>query len=550
MTPEHLKITPLGGLGEIGLNCQLWECAGKVTMIDCGLMFPDDFHLGIDVLIPHFGAVRAVRDRLDGIVLTHAHEDHIGALPWIIPELRQPRIYGSRFTLALVEHKLREHELANQVELIPVDASTILELGRLTFHFIPVCHSIPHGFGLGIETPVGRAIHSGDFKIDPAPLYGPGTDLELFREFAGPSGVRVLLSDSTNVQRAGFSLTERVVKDSLARVFEEANGRIIVTLFSSHIHRIQEVFDLAREHGRSVIISGKSLATNIDIASSLGDLRLPPDFHNAFSGVPDIPPERSVLIVTGAQGEPLSALSRMVFGGHRQLAIAQGDTVVMSSRVIPGNARDISRLINGMYKLGARVYYENSHPVHASGHAHREELKALLLATHPDLFVPIHGEFQHLFLHGELARECGVKPENVIVLEDGQPLSICPDSWQLDPRVAADYTLVDGKGVGDVGATVLRERKILGKEGFVVVSLVINGETREVIQGPQIFSRGFVYEQQLSHLLEDAKCLVIEELESCGDLCELGESIRMSLRRFFRGVLDRDPIVAPVINII
>lgn len=549
MSEPRLTITPLGGLGEIGLNCQLWESGDGVVMVDCGLMFPDDAHLGVDVLIPHFGAVREVRDRLLGIVLTHGHEDHIGALPWIVPELKNARIFGSRFTLALVEHKLREHELLNRVELCPVDAETVQPLGDLVFHFIPVCHSIPHGFGLGVETPVGRVIHSGDFKIDPMPLAGSGTDLAAFREFAGPHGARLLLSDSTNVLREGRSLTEREVKASLERVFAAARGRIVVTLFSSHIQRIQEVCDLARHYGRTVIISGKSLANNIDIAAQLGFLTLPPEFFNAHNGVPELPDDRVVLVVTGAQGEPLSALSRMVWGGHRQLAIREGDTVVMSSRVIPGNARPISRLINEMYRLGAEVLYESSHAVHASGHAHREELRDLLLAVRPELFVPVHGEYQHLVMHGRLAESCGVRRENVILLRDGQPLTILPRGFRLETPVAVECTLVDGKGVGDVGASVLRERRILGDEGVVIVSLVLDAETGSVLHGPEMISRGFVFEQQLSHVLEDAKCLVLDELEtSLHSTSRLRENIRTSLRRFFRRVLERDPVVVPVIS--
>ncbi len=549
MSEPRLTITPLGGLGEIGLNCQLWESGDGVVMVDCGLMFPDDAHLGVDVLIPHFGAVREVRDRLLGIVLTHGHEDHIGALPWIVPELKNARIFGSRFTLALVEHKLREHELLNRVELCPVDAETVQPLGDMVFHFIPVCHSIPHGFGLGVETPVGRVIHSGDFKIDPMPLAGSGTELAAFRQFAGSEGARLLLSDSTNVLREGRSLTEREVKASLERVFAAARGRIVVTLFSSHIQRIQEVCDLARHYGRAVIISGKSLANNIDIAAQLGFLTLPPEFFNAHNGVPELPDDRVVLVVTGAQGEPLSALSRMVWGGHRQLAIREGDTVIMSSRVIPGNARPISRLINEMYRLGAEVLYESSHAVHASGHAHREELRDLLLAVRPELFVPVHGEYQHLVMHGRLAESCGVRRENVILLRDGQPLTILPRGFRLETPVAVECTLVDGKGVGDVGASVLRERRILGDEGVVIVALVLDAATGSVLHGPEMISRGFVFEQQLSHVLEDAKCLVLDELEnSPASTGRLRENIRTSLRRFFRRVLERDPVVVPVIS--
>ncbi len=550
MKESYLTITPLGGLGEIGLNCQLWETAGGVVMVDCGLMFPDDAHLGVDVVIPHFGAVSAIKDKLLGIVLTHGHEDHIGALPWLLPELKGTRIFGSRFTLALVEHKLREREILDWAELCPVDAQTVLPLGDLTFHFFPVCHSIPEGFGLGVETPVGRVVHSGDFKIDPHPLDSTGTDLGVFRDFVGPQGARLLLSDSTNVMREGHSLTEREVKDSLEKIFARAEGRIVITLFSSHIQRIQEVFDLAREFGRTVVISGKSLANNIEMARDLGIAKLPPSFFNAHNGVPDLPDNEQVLVVTGAQGEPMSALSRMVLGGHRQLEIRKGDTVVMSSRMIPGNAKAVSKLINEMYRMGAEVLYESVHAIHASGHAQREELRAMFEAVRPELFVPVHGEYQHLVKHGRLAVECGVKEENVILLEDGLPLTLLEDSFRLEQKVSVECTLVDGKGVGDVGYAVLRERRILGDEGMVIVVLVVDSETGSVLHGPEIISKGFVFEQRYSHLLEDAKCLVLDEIEAArpGQLNRMQEGIRSSLRRFFRRILERDPVVVAIIS--
>ncbi len=559
MQSTFTTITPLGGVGEIGLNCQLWEGPQGIVMVDCGLMFPDDSHLGIDIIIPSFDHIHSIRERILGIVLTHGHEDHIGALPWLVPLVRGIKIYGSAFTLALVEHKLRERGLLEKVELVVVKGDIYederpapLTVGDFSFRFFPVCHSIPEGFALAVQSPVGKILHTGDFKIDPNPLEGSGTDIRLFEEFAEEEGVRLLLSDSTNVERDGRTLPEREVKAALEKIVESAPKRVIITLFSSHIHRIQEVFDIARATDRAVVISGKSLANNIEKAKDLGFIRMPPAFYNAHNGVPDIALEKTILLVTGAQGEPLSALSRMVMGGHKQLSVQKGDTIIMSSRMIPGNARTISAMINEMYRLGAEVYYENVRAIHASGHAHKEELKDILRATRPQNFVPIHGEYRHLVKHCRLAQECGVPESNTYLLEDGDPLTLLPDSIRREAKICADRTLVDGKGVGDVGHAVLRERQILGGEGIVFVTLVVDGDTGKVLLGPDIRSKGFVFELQLRHLLEDAQCLVLDQLEDVGanNVTRLHDGIRASLRRFFRRVVDRDPIVVPIISVV
>ncbi|MBR6468522.1 MAG: ribonuclease J [Desulfovibrio sp.] len=550
MNSKKLTITPLGGLGEIGLNCQLWETSKGVVMIDCGLMFPSDEHLGVDVLIPHFGAVQAVKDNLLGIVVTHGHEDHIGALPWILPELEGTTIYGSPFTLALVGHKLKEHGLLDAVHLHEVAPESMVTLGDMTFHFLPVCHSIPQGYALAVETPVGKIVHTGDFKIEEHPLSGPGTDMRLFRKFAGRKGVRLLMSDSTNVEREGRSLTEREVQNSLDRVFAEAKGRIVITLFSSHIQRIQEVFSLAEHYGRTVVISGRSLANNIEMARDIGLIHVPDSFYNAFEGVPDLPPEKEVLVVTGAQGEPMSALSRMAFGAHRQLELEPGDTVVMSSRVIPGNARAVSSLINEMYRQGAEVLYESVRAMHASGHAQREELREMLEAVRPEYFVPVHGEYRHLIKHGQLAREAGVEQEKIVILEDGYPLSITWDSVRKEDPVPHECTLVDGKGVGDVGTAILKERRILGDEGMVIVVLVLDMDSGYILHGPELVSKGFVFHDQYDGFFEEAKSMIVDLVSASGSsgITELQDSIRSSLRHFFRRTLGRDPIVVPVIS--
>ena len=549
MTNSFLTITPLGGAGEIGMNCQIWDTPEGAVLIDCGIMFPDDQQLGVDVVIPPLDPILAQRERLLGVVLTHGHEDHIGAVPWLVSFIKGLKIYGSPLTLAFVEHKLRERGLLDRVELITVTPAADLTLGSLNFHFIPVSHSIPQGYALAVDTPVGKIVHSGDFKIDPFPEDGVGTDLEALRAFAGKEGVRLLMSDSTNAESEGHTESEKVVRETFRDIFSEAQGRIVITLFSSHIERIQIVFDVAAEFGRSVVVSGRSLVNNIERARDLGFIRVPMELFTDQS-IPDLPPERMVIIATGSQGEPLSALSRIVTGEHRQLSILAGDTVIMSSRVIPGNARSVNRLINQMYKLGANVFHDGTRPVHVSGHARQEELKAMVDAVHPKFFIPIHGEYRQLIQHRDLARSWGVMPERTMILEDGEPLTLLPDTIRLEDRIPAGSILVDGKGVGDVGNLVLRERQLLGGDGVVVVVLVLDAETGEVIHGPDMISKGFVFEQQFSHLLEDSKCLVLDHLEASPrpDIQRLGDRIRSSLRSFFRRVLGRDPVVVPVIT--
>lgn len=542
-----VTLTPLGGLGEIGMNCMVLESAASIVVIDCGLMFPSDIHYGVDVLIPRFDILLANKEKIKGIILTHGHEDHIGALPWLLPYVDAP-VYGSEFTLALLDNKLKEHNLNKYVDLIAVSAHERLELEPFAFHFFPVCHSIINGFGLGIETPVGRIVHSGDFKIDPAPMDNQYTDLEAFGAFSEP-GVLLLLSDSTNIEREGATLTEREIKASLERVFKQATGRIIITLFSSHIQRMQEIFDLAELTGRKVAVNGRSLVNNINLARDLGYMRIAPAATCNLEDVGGLPDDKVVLLVTGSQGEPLSVLSRIASGEHRQISIRSGDLVLMSSRIIPGNTKAISRVINNLYRLGAEVLYEKVQGIHASGHAHRDELRTMLDTVKPKFFIPVHGEYRHLVKHCQLARDCGVAPERAIVLENGQPLTFLERGIRFEEAIRVDSTLVDGKGVGDVGASVLKERKLLAEEGLVIVHVVLDEETGHILLGPELITKGFVFEQQYEHMLDDSKCLILDIFEGAPHQSpkKSAERIRMALRVFFRKVLDRDPVVLPLI---
>ena len=544
---NYVRLTPLGGLGAIGQNCMVMETRDCMVVIDCGLMFPDDFHLGVDVVIPRFDYIIKNKNKLKGIILTHGHEDHIGALPWLLPYVDVP-VYGSRFTLELVANKLIEFNLSDYIQTFVVSEKKPLQLGDFTFNFFPVCHSIIEGFGLGIETPVGKIVHSGDFKLDRDPMGGHKTDIQAFRDFSS-SGVLLLMSDSTNVERDGYALTEREIMSSLRAIFAEAEGRILITLFSSHIQRMQEIFDLAGEFGRKVAVSGRSLAKNIEMAMEEGFIKVEDDIYCSLDKMCDNDDSRMVFLVTGSQGEPLSALTRIGLGEHRQLKIKKGDLVLMSSRIIPGNTKAITRVINNLYRLGAEVIYEKVRAIHASGHAHREELKIMLETVRPKFFIPLHGEYRHLYKHSELARECGVAPERSFVLENGQPITFTRNTVRFEEEIKAESILVDGKGVGDVGQAVLKERHILGEEGLVIVVMVISDETGELLMGPRILSRGFIFEQHYDHVLEDAKCLLMDIFEDTppGANKKLEEKSRSTLRRFFRKILDRDPIVIPLI---
>ncbi len=548
---NYLTITPLGGLGEIGLNCQLWETNKGIIMLDCGLMFPDDYHLGVDVVIPRFDSLLNKKDKMLGVVITHGHEDHIGALPWLVPYFKEIKIYASPFSLALIEHKLTERELIDRVELCPVNPYDKIRIGDLKFTFFPICHSIPQAYALGIESPIGKIFHTGDFKLDSQPLDGEYTSFTELSRFA-EDGVRLLLSDSTNIESEGYSIPEREVREGFHSLFQDTKGRIVITLFSSNIDRIGIAFEMATLFNKSVVVSGRSLNTNIEKACELGLLKLPKNFYTDYEVLPNLSPESTVIIATGSQGEPLSALNRIANGYHKQLSLQEGDSVIMSSRVIPGNAKAVARLVNQIYRLGARVYTGNKYCIHATGHAYKGELKAVLEAMKPEYFIPVHGEFRHLVQHADLAEEVGVAKDKIVTLSDGAPFTLFEKGHKFEEPMLAEPVLVDGKGVGDVGRLLLKERRILGGEGMVVIVIVMSEETGEILHGPELFSRGFVFEQIYAHILEDSKCLILDVLEGTTNynLNRLEEKIRNSLRGFFRERLSRDPVVVPIITIV
>ena len=545
-----LKVIPLGGLGEIGLNMMVIEHDQYLLIVDAGLMFPDEHMPGVDFVIPDFQYIREKRGLVKAIILTHGHEDHIGAMPFLLKEFSLP-VFCTRFTLELLKEKLREHDMIDQVELREIRAGDVTKLGPFEVEYIRVNHSIVDGVGLAIGTPEGTLIHSGDFRIDQTPVDCEHTDLIRFAHF-GEKGVLALFSDSTNVEKEGFTLSEREVRRKLEELFLSCQGRIIVSAFASNISRMQQVIDLAAESGRKLVLNGKSIITNVRIAKEHGFIDIPEDLEINEGQIDQFPDKNIAILTTGSQGEPMSALSRMAKGMHKKIRVKRGDTVILSSRFIPGNERAITRVINRLYRMGADVVYEKVSDIHTSGHARIEELKLLMSLTKPKYFIPVHGEYRHLVKHAQLAREMGIQDENVLVVEDGDIIFFEESEARLEGSVSTGRILVDGKGVGDIGEIVLRDRRKLSGHGMVIVLLVLDEHTGESVYGPDIISRGFVFEDQEGFILEDAKCIVLEVLDELErpapiDWSEVESEIRRRLKRFFYRIIERSPLILPII---
>jgi ribonuclease J len=544
-----VRLIPLGGLGEIGLNMMLVEFGDELIAVDCGLMFPDDELPGIDYVIPDFSYALARRSGFRGVVLTHGHEDHIGALPYLLRECPLP-VYGTPLTLALVSEKLREHGLSESADLRPMRSREPFELGPFRVEAIRVTHSIVDGMGLAIDTPAGTVVMTGDFKLDPSPLDGAPSDYRRFAEL-GEHGVLVLCSDSTNVDRPGHTRSEIEVGAALAERFAVAPGRIILATFASHIHRIQQVLTLAARFGRRVALLGRSMERNVAAASELGYLRVPEGLVRPLEDVVALAPERQLILSTGSQGEPHSALSLMAAGEHKYAQIARGDLVVLSARVIPGNERTVGRIINQLYRRGAEVLYDGNAFVHVSGHASQEDLKLMLNLTCPRYFVPVHGEYRHLLGHARLAGSVGLTPDRVFLIEDGAGLEVTKDSARVVDGIPAGRVLVDGKGVGDVGAVVLRDRQLLADDGVVAVSLTIDAKGH-VVAGPEIATRGVVYVKESEALLEELRAAVAAALaerlpDEPWDREAIGARTRTAVRQFINQRFQRKPVVLPMI---
>lgn len=550
MDDSALLIIPLGGVGEIGLNMTVFQSGDDIIVVDAGLMFPEEEMLGVDVVIPDITYLLKNREKVKGIIITHGHEDHIGALPYILREINIP-VYGTPLTLGLISEKLKEHDLYEASTLIPVRPRDVIHIGVFSIECIRITHSIVDGIGLGITTPAGRVVHTGDFKIDQTPVDGELLDLRRFTDY-GDMGTLVLLSDSTNVEKEGYSLSEREVGTAFDEIFASATKRIIVATFASNIHRIQQVIDVASKHGRRVILNGKSVINNSRIAVELGYLRYPPDVMATMEDLYKLPDDKIVIVTTGSQGEPMSSLSRMAMDDHKQIKIKEGDTVILSSRFIPGNERAIGRVINHLFRRGANVFYEQVSDIHVSGHACREEQKMMINLVRPRYFIPIHGEYRHLVYHARLAEGLNIPRENILILEDGDVARFTQDSGTKEGKVESGRVFVDGKGIGDVGSIVLRDRQHLGMDGVIIVLLGMEKSTSRILVGPEIISRGFVYVEESKDILEELKKIIITlldemEQESKQEWIVVKERVTGALKRYIKKKMERRPMIIPII---
>jgi len=543
---SKLRIIPLGGLGEVGKNMMVLEYGKNIIIIDTGIMFPENDMLGIDFIIPDFNYLMDKKDTVRGIVLTHGHEDHVGGLPYVLQEIRAP-IYATKLTRGLAEVKLKENNLLDKAQLNTIRAGDCITLGPFHIEFFHVCHSIPDGVGLAIETPVGLVVHSGDFKFDYTPVDGKPPDFAKLAELGG-RGVLVLMSDSTNAERPGATPSERAIGEAFDRVFQSAEGRIIVGTFASLISRVQQVVNAAIRHERKVAIAGYSMVENVRMAQELGYLSIPPGVLIKLSDIDKLPHHKVVIIATGTQGEPSSALALMSFGSHRQIKVVRGDTVVISAHAIPGNEEMISRTINRLFQQGANVMYEQIAPVHVSGHASQDEQRLLIQLIKPKYFVPIHGELRHLTMHARIAQEMAVPAANTMVVENGYILEFDGDSGRVGERVPGGYVFVDGSRVGDVGPVVMRDREALATAGFMVAVIKLDSKTGQPAGRPEIISRGFVYMRESEDLIERAQDKILEVMErSDTGRANISDRVRDELGKLLYNETKRRPMIIPVI---
>ena len=547
---SKLKIIALGGLNEIGKNLYVYEYGNDLLVVDCGLGFPDDDMYGIDIVIPDFSYLVKNQDRLRAVVLTHGHEDHIGGLPYLLKEVSVP-VYATRLTAGLLEIKFAEHNLLDRVDITTLEAGERFRAGVFEVELIHVNHSIADAVALAIKTPIGTVIHTGDFKIDVTPIQGGMADLARLGAL-GKTGVLALLSDSTNVEKPGFSDSEMKVGERFDRLFKGCEKRIIVTTFASNIHRIQQIINSAYKYKRKVGITGRSMENVINVSVDLGYLTVPDGVLTDLSQLSGMPKNRQVIIATGSQGESMSALYRMAFSGHRQIEVDASDRVIISASAIPGNEKTVSSVIDELFRKGAEVLYDRLEELHVSGHACQEELKMMLALTQPRFFVPVHGEHRHMRRHANLAKLMGVEPQNILIAENGRAVEMSRKSIKLGESVPAGDILVDGTGVGDVGSSLLRERRHLAEDGMVVVIMALSSEDASLISGPEIITRGFIYVKESEQLMDELRRVVYESLDGClisgtSDWAGVKAKIKANLSGYIYKVTKRSPMIMPVI---
>lgn len=547
-----VKVSFLGGLNEIGKNITLIECEGDILIVDCGMAFPDGDMLGVDLVIPDFSYIEQNVEHVRGIVLTHGHEDHIGGLPFLLSKINVP-LYGTPLTLGLVENKLREHSLINKVKMNVVNAGSTIRLGCMEIKFIHVNHSIPDAVAFAIKTPGGTLVHTGDFKIDCTPISGDTIDLSSFAR-VGDEGVLALLAESTNAERPGYTRTEQMVSDSLDSLFKKAeNYRIIIATFASNVNRVQQIINCAEKYGRKVAFSGRSMVTYMDVASKLGYLDLPKNILIDIDMLKRYPPEKVLLITTGSQGEPMSALSRMAYSDHRKVMVGEGDFIIISANPIPGNEKSVGNIVDELLKRGCKVIYESMYDVHVSGHACQEELKIIHRLVRPKYFIPVHGEQKHLRKHAELAEFLGMDRSNIYIGDVGDTVEISDSYMKKTGTVPAGRVFVDGLGVGDVGSIVLRDRKHLAQDGLLIIVASLDVYDGHVISGPDIVSRGFVYVRESESLLDDVRKLALGILEDCAEknVHEWGvikNRLREEISRLISQRTRRSPMILPILQ--
>mgnify|MGYP000412044673 CR=1 FL=1 len=547
---SKLKLIPLGGMQEIGKNMMAIEYKDSIIIVDCGLAFPDEEMLGIDLVIPDISYLVKNKEKVRAIFLTHGHEDHIGSLPYVLPQINVP-VYGTKLTLGLVGNKLKEHGLLGSVELMTIKPKDKVKIADFEVEFIKISHSIADSVALAIHTPVGVIVHTGDFKVDYQPIDGEKMDLHRFAEL-GKHGVLALMCDSTNVERPGYTMSESTVGGSFIELFRDVKGRIIIATFASNIHRVQQAINASVMFGRKVAVVGRSMVNVLGVATELGYMEIPDGAIIDIDSIGRYPADKVTIITTGSQGEAMAALSRMASSDHRKVEIMSNDRVIISATPIPGNEKFVTRVINQLFKKGADVIYESLADIHVSGHACQEELKLMQALVRPKFFIPVHGEYKHLKLHAKLAENMGVDKENIFILDNGSVLELTKDTAKTNGTVTAGKVLVDGLGVGDVGNIVLRDRKHLSQDGLIVIVVTISKESGQVVVGPDIISRGFVYVRESEDLMEDAKSIVKEALAKCEEKqitewSTIKSQVKDSLREFIYSKTKRNPMILPII---